>query len=815
MTAPRSLTRTEAEARAGLVEVVRYDLELDLTGLLDGDELRATSRVTFRCREEGAETFADCLADVEEATLNGAPLPTGPVPGGRIPLTDLRAENVLVVRSVQRRTDRTQGVHRSVDAADGEVYVWTCFCPDDTRRVFACFDQPDLKAVFGITVVAPTRWTVTSSSGYAEVTGDGASRTWTYPDTPALSTYVPVVNAGPFHALRSERGGYDLGLYARKSLAGMLERDAEELFELTVRGLAFYGEQFALPFPQRSYDQVFVPDFGGAMENYGCVTLTDLLVFRDEPSEADREMRALVVLHEMAHMWFGDIVTMRWWDDLWLNESFAEWACHWALPRCSEFTDGWAGMLVKGKLAAYAADRAPSTHPIRQPIEDVEAAAASFDAITYPKGAAALRQLVALVGEGAFVRALASHFAEHAWRNTTLLDLVHQLERTTGRDLGGWVETWLGTAGTDRLLVERSGADATIRVEPPAGRGPLLHRLDVGVYVDHGEVLTRVQHHEIELTGGSATLTGVGAEGLLLVNDGDLTFASVRPDPVSLEALLTRGGALPDALGRCLAVTGAWDLLAHGEVAAADLVSCGVRVLAREDAPSVVEPVLGLVVRAADYWSPAGARDDLLAEVADLCLLLADRPGHRLAAARGLAASAVTRTQLDALTGLADTPDLGWRRLTRLAELGRYDPAEAERLLAADPDPEAWVSALTARTARPEPAAKDEAWATVFVDGKVPPVVLAPLGQAFWRPGQDALLTGYASEFLDALPDLGGRGLLMGLALVAGMLPRAGVDPAYVDRLVDAAGAPGVSDLVRQRVVEGADGLRRMLASRA
>lgn len=302
MVAPRSLTQDEARERAALIDVDRYDLAFDLTGLADGDTLRVTSTITFSATTPGAATFVDCLARVEAATLNGSPLTTGAPAQGRLLLPDLEADNVLVVRSVQDRTAGGQGVHRSVDPSDDEVYVWTSFEPDDARTVFACFDQPDLKAVFGISVLAPERWSVTSNTGAATITAAAGSRTWEYADTPPLSTYVPVVNAGPFVELRSTRDGHDLGLYARRSLAPMLERDAEELFDLTAKGLVFFGEQFAMPFPQRRYDQVFAPEFGGAMENYGCVTWSDNFIFRDPPSYADRELRALVLLHEMAHM---------------------------------------------------------------------------------------------------------------------------------------------------------------------------------------------------------------------------------------------------------------------------------------------------------------------------------------------------------------------------------------------------------------------------------------------------------------------------------------------------------------------------------
>ena len=751
---------------------------------------------------------------MEEAVLNGRPLASGPPPGGRLELPDLQAENVLVVRSVQRRTEAGQGVHRSVDPSDGEVYVWTSFEPDDARVVFACFDQPDLKAVFGITVHVPETWLVTSNTGDAEVTTKDGVSTWRYGDTPRLSTYLPVVNAGPFVELRSRRAGYDLGLYARRSLAPMLERDAEELFDITARGLTFFGEQFAMPFPQARYDQVFAPEMGGAMENYGCVTWSDSFVFRDPPSYAEREYRALVILHEMAHMWFGDIVTMRWWDDLWLNESFAEWACGYAAVGCTEFTDMWAGMLATEKQDAYAADAAPTTHPIRQELADVATAQASFDDITYPKGAAVLKQLVAYVGEEAFVAGLRSYFRTHAWGNTTLDDLVAEVAAASGRDLTAWVEGWLETSGTDRLTLEVEDDGLTLVATPPEGRGPLPHQLRIGAYADRGDELTLVETLSVEVTGERTPVTpGVHAD-LWLVNDDDLTFASVRPDPASLRLMLTRGGHLPTAVGRTLAMTTAWGLMYDGELDAQQFVDCGTHVLRHETAESVIEPLLSRLVEAADLWAPPSARPGLMSQVADLCLDLARDPERRVAALRSLAQSATTPAQLDVLASEATDADLRWRRLVRLAELDQLEDSDVDALLAEDPNPDAWMSALQARTARPTEEAKAQAWKAMVEDRRVPPGFIRRLGRAFWRPGQEDLVTPYAERFLESLGPIGDAGMVWALSMTNAFHPTVGGGEGFLDRFDEAAGATGVSPVVRHGVRDLNDRRRRREAVR-
>jgi aminopeptidase N len=804
-----SLTRDEAAQRAALLDVDRYDVAVDLTGLLDGAELRVTTTVAFRCNEPGASSFIDAVLDVQSAVLNGASLDGAA--GPRIELSDLQADNVLVVTSVQADTGSRTGVHRSVDPSDGRVYVWTTFEPDEARRVWPCFDQPDLKAVWSFDVVAPADWTVLASTAPTSVTDVEGGRRWVFADTPRLSSYVPALNAGPFHQVRRELGGYDLGLYARASLAANLDRDIDELFDLTARGLAFFGERFGMPFPQRRYDQVFVPDMGGAMENYGCVVWGDTFVFRTPPTDADREARAAVLLHEMAHMWFGDIVTMRWWDDLWLNEAFAEWACHWASAAATEFTDIWATFLAGWKLGGYSSDRAPSRHPIRQAAPDVATAAAGFDNITYAKGASVLKQLVAYVGEDVFIEALRIYFAKHAWSNATLDDLMSEIGAASGRDMSAWTRAWLETSGADVLSLEGSVLAAT----GPEGGAPRPHRLDVGVYRVAGDGLALERTIPVELSGASAKLPAVGDDALLLVNDNDLTFADVRPSAADLERLLVAAPGLPTAVARTVAVTTAWHRLVTGELAAARFVDCAARVLEVEPVDTIVEPLLRLAVQAADLWSPDAERDALLGRVADTCLQLVTHPARRLAAVRALAQSATTEPQLAALAEhVQGDVDLQWRRLIRLAALGQVDLVEAERLEAADPDPDAWVRSLTVRTAQPDPGAKAEAWDAVLSGTKVPLGSSYEIGQAFWQRSQVDVLAPFAPRFVEALDEMGAGGMIPAMVASGVLFPRVGVDASFLDELVRAVEAPGVNPIVAHTVIERGDELRRMLAAR-
>jgi aminopeptidase N len=805
----RSLTQTEAERRGALLTVQAYDVDVDLTALPTGPEVRCVSTVTFTCAEPGAETFVDCAADVLSAELNGVPL--APAVDGRIALTGLAEHNTLSVRSVQADTTDGEGVHRAVDPADGEVYVWMSFEPDQAHHVWACFDQPDLKAPHTFTVTAPAAWTVTSNSGDVRIEAVESARRWSFPATPPLSPYNTVVNAGPLHEIRREGGGYDLGIFARRSLASILQRDADELFTVTRQGLGFFGDVFGMPFPQHKYDQVFMPEFGGAMENYGCVTWTDAALRRVPPTPAEREGVATVLLHEMAHMWFGNIVTMRWWDDLWLNEAFAEFACNWAAERATAYTDAWAGHLATGKLSAYLSDQGPTSHPIRQRINDVDEAASTFDDITYPKGASVLRQLVAYVGEDEFVAGMRAYFARHAWGNTTLRDLTDALAATSGRDLEAWRAGWLETAGTDRLTLEQNGAGLVLAGRGPGGP-PRPQVVAVGAYRREADGLRRTGLTNVEVQGPSTPVDLPPGADVYLINDEDLTFATTRPDAGRRDALLESAAEFPTAISRGVAVATAWDMLVTGEATAAEVVHGLAAVLAVETSDSVIEPYLKLAIDVVELWSPDKVRPDLTAEMAAACTALGRQPGRRKVALRALARTVV---DLDGVARLraeaADDVDLRWRVLIRQAELGGETADEVRRLLDLDPDPDARVRALAVRAATPDAGEKAAIWRQ-FVDREVPVGTVGTVAAAFWRPGQDDLLAPYAERYLDLLPHLAQGGMIPAMVYTSRLLPLYGVDEEFLARAQ--AAARRVAPVVRKTLVDRSDRLRRMLLAR-
>ncbi|GAB3257334.1 aminopeptidase N [Kineosporia babensis] len=795
----KSLTQTEAAERAALLSVQRYDIAVDLTDLPTGPHVRTTSTITFTCRTPGAHTFVDAAATVLRATLNGREL--GPADEARLTLEDLAADNTLVVECEQADTRAGAGVHKAVDPADGEVYLWMSFEPDQARHVWACFDQPDLKAPHTFTVKAPSGWTVTSNTGTAETEASGTSTVWKFAATPPLSPYNTVVNAGPFHQVRRTIEGYDLGLYSRRSLAAVLDRDAEKLFTVTAQGLRFFGEQFGMPFPQPRYDQVFVPEFGGAMENFGCVTWSDSHLRRSTPSAGEDELQARILLHEMAHMWFGNIVTMSWWDDLWLNESFAEFAANWAAAEATVHTDVWSRHLTDGKVEAYLADQGPISHPIRQPIHDVAQAMSIFDAITYPKGASALRQLQVYVGEKAFRAGMTSYFARFAWRNTTLQDLIDELAAASGKDLDVWKEGWLETAGTDRFSLDLTGEQPVLVGSGPAGP-PRPQVLAVGAYTVTGDALERTDLQLVDVQSERTPVNLPQGADFYLVNDDDLTFASTRP-----VASAATAGKLPTTIARAVAATSMWDALLTGEAGAQQTLDGLVAVLRVETAPSIVETYLQMAAAAAELWTPAAQRERSAEQLAEVCRQLADQPQLRRPALRTLA-----RFTTDVEELIGDDIDLRWRALVRLSELGVDTAGPVADLLAQDPDPDAKNRAAAVRAAAPSAAAKAETWQAV-VEHTLPLGAVYPVMSAFWRPGQEDLLAGYGEQYLTLLPTLHQGGMIPGLYFTAALFPVFGIDEAFVARAAEVK--DGLAPVVATTLASRADEVARMLRARA
>jgi aminopeptidase N len=835
------LTRDEAQARARLLSDVRYQVEIDLAG--PGSELfGSVATVRFACAEPGASTFIDLGArSVEAMELNGRPLPAGAFAGGRVRLDGLAASNRLRIAATFAYEHSDVGLHRFEDPVDGNVYVYNHFEPY-AARLFACFDQPDLKAEFELAVCAPTGWRVLSNGaplGEPEALPGGAAR-WQFTPTRPIPTYVMVVVAGPWHGVTQRHGDIDLGLWCRRSLAPYL--DAEEFLEVTRQGFDFYQRAFAYPYPfGAKYDQVLVPEMGGAMEQAGCVTFSEEFVFRSRVTDAAREVRANVILHELAHMWFGNLVTMRWWDDLWLNESFASFISVFAQVAATRFHGGWVTFAQTEKNWAYEQDQLPTTHPIAAEVPDSDAVLTNFDGITYAKGAAVLRQLVAWAGEDAFVGGLRAYFRRHEFGNTGLRDFLAALEEASGRDLRAWSEAWLERSGVNTLeaSLELDGAGARVGAFAIGQRAPAAHpvlrphRVTVGLYGRDGDGLALRERLELDVTGASAPvaeLAGLPAPDLALPNDADLTYAKVRLDPRSQTALTDSLGGLRDPLARTVGWGVCWDMVRDAELPTGDYLRLVLRHAAGEREVGVLQDVLAKLRHAVDLYGDPAARLARRARLADVTLAALDRaePGGdlQLAWARSFIATAGPGEHLGLLQGLLDgaaaveglvvDTDLRWEIVRALAAAGAAEEPVIAAELERDPTDAGARNAAAARAARPTGAAKAAAWEAVTGPGAPSRPLLDALSDGFHQPGQEELLEPYAERYFAALGELlGRRDLESMLAFTGRMYPRLLVG----DRVLAMTGAwleanPDAGPL-RRRLVERADAVRRALRARA
>jgi aminopeptidase N len=840
-----NLTRADARARAELVAVSGYEVELDLTdgGGKPGERtFRSRTTIRFTATTPGAATFVDVIAaGFREVSLNGQPLDVSAYePESGLGLPDLAADNVLVVDADCLYTNTGEGLHRFVDPVDGEVYTYSQFETADAKRMYACFDQPDLKGTFALTVTAPAHWEVVSNGRAEQVTeGIGGAQVVRFRTTPPLSPYVTALVAGPYHKVTDRHAGIDLGVYCRASVAEHL--DADEILLVTKQGFDWYQRAFDFPYPFDKYDQLFVPEFNaGAMENAACVTFLDDYVFRSKVTDYSYERRADTILHEMAHMWFGDLVTMRWWDDLWLNESFASFASVLAQTSATRFTGAWTTFANVEKTWAYRQDQLSSTHPIAADIPDVQAVEVNFDGITYAKGASVLKQLAAYVGIEQFLRAMQVYFRRYEYGNTTLADLLGVLAEESGRDLSQWSQQWLETAGVNTLRPEfelddagRYTSFAIVQTPAEPGGGPLRdHRLAVGLYRAEGTKLVRTERVELDVTGARTEvpdLVGLARPELLLINDEDLTYAKVRLDERSLATVVARVADIDDRLARALCWGAAWDMTRDGEMRGRDYVALGLAGVIREADIGAVQSIQAKIRSAlAHYvdpdWAPEGWA--ALAATAEQELRAAE-PGSdlQLAWGRTLAAAARSDEHVAVLRGLLDgsapvpglivDTDLRWTLLCALVALGAAADEEIEAELDRDPTAAGQRRAATARALRPTPEAKAEAWRLAVEDDDVTNAVNEAIIGGFFHPTQTALTAPYQEPYFAVVADVWARRSTdPAQALVVGLFPDAAT-PELVERAEAFLAEPANPPALRRLVAEGRDDVLRSLRGRA
>jgi aminopeptidase N len=848
-----NLTRDQAVERAALITVDSYRIDLDLT---DGSgnpgerTFRSSTTVEFDATA-GADTVIDLAADtVRSATLNGRELDvSGYDESTGIALSGLAEHNVVVVDADCRYSNTGEGLHRFVDPVDSEVYLYSQFETADAKRMFACFDQPDLKATFDVKVIAPQHWQVVSNGATASV-DDGVH---TFATTPKMSTYLVALIAGPYarwdDVYRDEHGEIPLGVFCRATLAEFM--DAERLFTQTKQGFGFYHKNFGVPYAFGKYDQLFVPEFNaGAMENAGAVTFLEDYVFRSKVTRASYERRAETVLHEMAHMWFGDLVTMRWWDDLWLNESFATFASVLCQAEATEFTTAWTTFANSEKSWAYRQDQLPSTHPVAADIPDLAAVEVNFDGITYAKGASVLKQLVAYVGLEHFLSGLRDYFRTHSFGNATFSDLLGALEKASGRDLSDWGRTWLKTTGLNTLRadfdVDADGKFSRFAVTqsgaaPGAGE-TRMHRLAVGVYDDGGDGrLTRVHREELDVSGESTevpALVGLPRGKLILVNDDDLTYCSLRLDPESLQTALDRIADIAEPLPRTLVWSAAWEMTRDAELRARDFVSLVSGGIQAETEVGVAQRLLLQAQTAlGSYADPDWAESEGWPAFADRLLELAraaeDGSDHQLAFVNALCTSVLSTRHVTVLADLLDhdpaelgfagltiDTDLRWRIVTALAAAGEIDAdgpatpfidAEVKR----DPTAAGKRNGAQAATARPQAAVKESAWKTVTEDDALANITARSMIAGFVKPGQAELLKPFGARYFAAIRGIWERrSSEVAQTVVVGLYPSWDISDDGIAAADAFLADPELPAALRRLVLEGRAGIERSLRAR-
>ncbi|MER6100929.1 aminopeptidase N [Streptomyces sp. NPDC001832] len=828
------LTRDEAQTRAQFLDVHRYTIDLDLTA---GEETFDSHTIIQFTAAAAGDTFVELKpATLRSISLDGQPLDPADLTENRFPLTALTAgAHELRIDAAMRYSRTGEGMHRFTDPTDGETYVYTQLFMEDVQRVFAAFDQPDLKSVFELTVTAPESWTVLGN-GIAEHQRDGR---WTLAATPLISTYLVAVAAGPWHSVTTEHAGLPFGIHCRRSLAPYLDADADEILDITRACFDRFHEKFDEPYPFDSYDQAFVPEFNaGAMENPGLVTFRDEFVYRSAVTDTERQTRGMVIAHEMAHMWFGDLVTLAWWDDIWLNESFAEYMGYQTLAEATRFTDTWVDFGVARKGWGYDADQRPSTHPVAPDpaaVPDTASAMLNFDGISYAKGASALRQLVAWLGEKDFLAGINTHFARHKFANATLADFIDNLASATDRDVHAWADAWLRTTGVDTLTpqVEESDGMWHLTVDRDGSRP---HRIAIGAY-DHApdahsgpDQLVLRDRFEIDVPQNNTVKTMTGRRpALIVLNDGDLSYAKVRLDTTSWDTVLRDLSGIPDALTRAVIWNTARDMVRDGELTPTTYLEAARAHLPHETDLALTQGVLAFADTqiAGRYLTPED-RPAALATLTALCRDLIRRtedghnPGLRLVAVRHLITAATQPDTIqDWLTngtvpgGPELDPELRWRILTRLAVLGATDETAIAAELEHDPSATGQEGAARCRAALPTPEAKATAWHTLFNDDNLSNYLFTATAQGFWQPEQANLVQDYVPRYYPEATQLAARrGPAIAEATGRYAFPAYAIDADNLHLGEQALNDKALIPALRRKLIDQIDDLRRAFAVR-
>ena len=753
-----SLTRDEALARADLLAVNRTEVEIDLD--LGAETFGSLTRIHLTAAA-GGETFVDVKPrELLRASLDGVPLDVDAWAEGRLPLTLTPGEHVVEVEATMAYSHDGEGLHRATDPADGEDYVFSHLFLDAAPAVFACFDQPDIKSTYAFCVKAPAEWRVIGNGSGA--VGDGG--VWHLAETQPLSTYFVALCAGPYVSVTDEHDGIALGLYARRSMQEQLREAAPEMLEITRRSFDYFHSIFGIRYPFDDYDQVFVPEFNaGAMENPGCVVLRDSYLFRGAVGRDELLTRANTISHEMAHMWFGDLVSPQWWDDLWLNESFAEYMAHRCLVEATEYTEAWVDSTMSRKSWGYGAERAPSTHPVAgSPAPDAKSALANFDGISYAKGAAVIRQLIEFIGDEAFLAGIRQYLGDHSFGNGTLADFLGAMEAASGRSLHDWSRGWLETAGVDTIAVDRAGA--VTRTAPRAHPADRPHAFDIATY-SGGQETSRVA---LTLDADRAPVAGLDlAAALVLPNAGDLTWATPLLDEDSLRALPVELPRLSDAQARAVVWVGLRDGVALAQVDPRLMVDLGEAALVGETNDSIFSRAgMHLTNRVIRVLLPDDEQDAArarMAAVGERVLAEAEPGSSRALHAARLVARTTDDVEgrllpwaqgRDLPSGLEGDADFRWILLGQLSRRGLVGEAEIDAARAADNTMSGQLGALTARSAIPTAEGKAAAWADLTTNRARSNHELVAIAAGFWGPQDRSLVEPYVARYFSDIPPM-------------------------------------------------------------
>ncbi|MDE0545207.1 aminopeptidase N [Microbacterium sp. C7(2022)] len=818
-----NLTREETAARSAAITARSIHAVLDLTGAIDPDRTDFPVTTTLEFDAATDETWIDFIGPgVNRVTVNGAEIPVR-YDGARIAISGLTAHNTVIVEAAGGYSRSGEGLHRFVDPVDGETYLYTHYEPADARRVIACFEQPDMKSRYTFEVTAPLGWQVLSNQDATATVVTGDAQTVTFAPTLPLSSYITALAAGPYHRVEStwQKGDRTVALAAlcRASLAEYLE--ADEILEVTRQGMDFFDDAFGFPYPWGKYDQIFVPEYNiGAMENPGLVTFTEAYLFRGASTQAQQAARANTILHEMAHMWFGDLVTMRWWDDLWLKESFADYMGSHASVAATKYTDAWVAFANRRKAWAYAQDQLPTTHPIVADIADLEAAKLNFDGITYAKGASVLKQLVAFVGEEAFFAGARSYFARHAYGNTTLGDLLAELEESSGRDLREWSRAWLETSGVSTLWLERASDGSAVLHQSPARP----HRLRVALFDLDDQRLVFRERVDVDISGEQTEIALADA-ALTLINDGDLTYAKARLDDTSLDAVEAALSTLDDSLARGLVWSSLWNATRDGELRVERYLRIvGAHALAESNL-SVLTGVVAHAAVASSTYLPEGVREAAMREwlhTAWRAMTEADAgSGAQLIWARAVAdaasrdgsRAAEIRAMLSdpasAPAGLALDADLRWMLLAALAATGNAAEADAESELQRDDTASGRTQRLRVVASQPTAAIREAAWNAAWNDLALTNDHLDATIAGFRAGGRRDLVERFDADYFARIEEAWRtRSIEIAKRLVVGLFPDTDSLDLVDEWLANHEDAPGA---LRRLVIEQRDQRERAL----